>query len=133
MKNLLITEEIKLVIYKKLKSNLELFAPPMISNENPMKKSFELIGNTPVPYGYNKKIIPGMFFTSIEHCKDSVSLHFFPLYLDPRLKDIIPSLSKYLKGKTCFHFNKEEQIDEKELKALLKIGIDKWKELGYLK
>ena len=128
-----ITEETKLVIYKKLKSNLEKFAPPMVSNENLMKKSFELIGNKPVPYGYNKKIVPGMFFTSIEHCKDSVSLHFFPLYLDHKLIDIIPSLNKYLQGKTCFHFKKEEQINEKELKALLKIGVEKWKELGYLK
>jgi len=128
-----VTEETKHVIYQKLKSNLEKFAPPMAANEKPLKNSFELIGNKPVPYGYSKKMVPGMFFASIEHCKDSVALHFFPLYLDPKLKERIPTLNKYLKGKTCFHFNKEEQVDELELQTILKIGIEKWKELGYMK
>ena len=127
-----ITEETKQVIYQKLKSNLEKFAPPMTANEKPLKNSFELIGNKPVPYGYSKKIVPGMFFASVEYCKNSVALHFFPLYLDPKLNEIIPSLNKYLTGKTCFHFSKEEQVDEMELQAILKIGIEKWKVLGYL-
>ena len=128
-----ITEESKVLIYNKLKKNLEAFAPPMVSKENPTMTSFELMGDKPVPYGYTKKIVPGMFFTSIEHCKDSVTLHFFPMYLDPKINEKIPSLIKYLKGKTCFHFKKEDQVDEKELQALLKIGIEKWKELGYMK
>ncbi len=128
-----ITEETKLEIYNKLKKNLEYFAPPMVSKENPTKTSFELIGNKPVPYGYTKKIVPGMFFASIELCKDSVTLHFFPIYLDSKLNEYMPSMIKYLKGKTCFHFKKEEQVDEKELQAVLKAGIEKWKELGYMK
>jgi hypothetical protein len=127
-----ITEETRHIIYNKLKFTLETFCPPFVPKESSTQNSYELIGNKPVPYGYNKKIVPGMFFASIIHRKDSVAFHFFPSYYNPGLREVAPMLYKYLKGKTCFHFNKEEQIDEKELRELLKKGMNAWKELGYL-
>jgi hypothetical protein len=53
--------------------------------------------------------------------------------MDTKLKEVAPSLYKCLKGKTCFHFNKEEQVNEKELNLLLEKGMDAWKKSGYLK
>lgn len=94
---------------------------------------YAIIGNKPVPYGSDKKIIPGMFFASVAQRKDSVAFYFFPAYMHKGLKDIAPSLYKCLKGKTCFHFKKEEQVNEKELAALLKAGILAWKKMGYMK
>src|SRR5882672_10973051 len=122
-----ITEETRILIFSKLKKNLEKFTPPMVETSGSAYHNYELIGNKPVPYGYNKKIIPGMFFASIAHRKDSVTFHFFPCYINAQLKEVAPSLYKCLKGKTCFHFKKEEQVNEKELNALLKKGVGAWK------
>ena len=128
-----ITEVSRDQIFSKLKMILEKFSPPMVVLTDIPKICFELIGNKPVPYGYDKKIIPGMSFGKISHLKESVTLHFFPAYLDPKLQDVAPSLHKCLKGKTCFHFSKVEQIDEQELINLFKKGEVTWQKLGYMK
>jgi hypothetical protein len=128
-----ITQETRALIFEKLKGQLEKCSPPMTAGESKKVLHYELTGNKPVPYGYDKKIIPGMFFASIAQRADSVAFYFFPSYMNPKLKDTAPSLYKCLKGKTCFHFKKPEQVDEKELKALLKAGITAWKKAGYMK
>src|SRR3990170_9083158 len=109
-----ISDEIRNEIYNKLKKHLKACMPPMKSAST-AHHSFHIIGNKPVPYGYDKKIVPGMFFAGIANRKDSVTLHFFPIYMDGKLKSVAPSLVKCLKGKTCFHFKKVEQINDKEL------------------
>ena len=106
----------------------------MVSKSDEKKQSIELMGNKPVPYGYDKKIVPGMYFASVAQRKDSVAFYFFPIYYKTdQFKKVAPTLLKCLKGKTCFHFKKEEQINEKELNAVLKLGVKAWKEEGYLK
>lgn len=95
--------------------------------------AYELIGNKPVPYGYKKEIIPGMFFASAVMRTDSVAFYFFPCYMNPNMKSAAPSLFKHLKGKTCFHFRKEEDVNEKELSALLQKGVEDWTKAGYMK
>ena len=126
-----LTPESKQEIVRKLRSALEKCSPPMVvarQSENGM----ELIGNKPVPYGYDKKIIPGMFFSSFVVRKDMVSFYFFPMYMDKEFKDLIPTMIKMLKGKTCFNIKKPEQINEKELASLLKKGVASWKKQGYM-
>jgi hypothetical protein len=128
-----ITEETRSLIYNRLKKHLEQCAPPMLAKADSEKLSYELMGNKPVPYGYDKKMIPGMFFAAVAQRKDSVTFHFFPCYMDTQLEAVAPSLYKHLKGKTCFHFKKEEEVNEKELKLLLKKGVAVWKKAGYMK
>ncbi len=128
-----ITEETRIIIFNKLKKNLEKFSPPMVVSIDSIDSTYEIIGNKPVPYGYNKKMVPGMYFATIAQRKDSVTLHFFPSYMDTTLKDVAPSLYKCMKGKTCFHFKKEEQVNEKELVLLIEAGIKAWELFGYLK
>lgn len=128
-----ITEETRKAIFNKLKKEMVKCTPPMVVKQNPSHHSYELIGNKPVPYGYKKDIIPGMFFAAIAHRKDSVTFHFFPCYMGTEMKATAPSLWKHLKGKTCFHFRKSEEINEKELASLLKKGVQAWKKAGYMK
>jgi len=116
-----------------LKKNLEKCAPPMVVRIDILNSSYEIIGNKPVPYGYDKKMIPGMYFATIAQRKDSVTFHFFPSYMNTKLKEVAPSLYKCLKGKTCFHFKKEEQVNEKELTLLLEKGMFAWEKFGYMK
>ena len=126
-----ITNETREAIFQKLKKQLDKCTPPMVSKSNPKTLSYELMGNKPVPYGSTKKIVPGMFFASVAQRKDSVTFHFFPIYMSD-LGVKAPALYKYLKGKTCFHFKKEEQVNEKELATLLKKGVAAWKKMGYM-
>ncbi|MFM7022184.1 MAG: hypothetical protein ACKOXB_04340 [Flavobacteriales bacterium] len=96
--------------------------------------SITIIGNKPVPYGSKKVIVPGMYFVSVEQRKDSVVFYFFPGYMNAEAYiNKAPDLWKCLKGKTCFHFKKESDVNEKELAAILKIGVDAWKKMGYMK
>jgi hypothetical protein len=127
-----ITDETRFRIFDKLKKNLEKYSPPLVMKTDSLHHSCELMGNKPVPYGYNKKIVPGMFFAAIAQRKDSVTFHFFPCYMDPSFQEVAPLLYKCLKGKTCFHFRTEEQVNEKELNLLLKKGLKAWKQAGYM-
>ena len=95
-----ISDETRKLIFEKLKKELDTCSPPMVHGFKMEGHDYGLIGNKPVPYGFDKKIIPGMFFASIAQRKDSVAFHFFPSYMDPTMKDIAPSLYKYLKGKS---------------------------------
>jgi len=95
---------------------------------------YEIIGNIPVPYGSTKRIVPGMYFASTVARKDMVSFYFMPIYYDKKTYNkIAANLLKSMKGKACFNFRNEDQVDEKELDAMLKKGSQIWKKLGYMK
>ncbi|SRR5258708_7852576 len=128
------TNEIRTAIFSMLENALRKCSPPMVSKSDEKKQSIELMGNKPVPYGYDKKIVPGMYFASVAQRKDSVAFYFFPIYYKTdQYKKIAPTLLKCLKGKTCFHFKKEDQVIKKELDALLKLGMKAWEDQGYMK
>jgi hypothetical protein len=128
-----LTSEIREAIFNGLKASLKKHCPPMVCTKD-TDACYEIIGNTPVPYGSTKKIVPGMYFASAVTHNDFVSLHFMPIYY--RQKDyagVCPALLKSLKGKACFNFRKVEQVDKKELDVMLKKGGEAWKKLGYMK
>ena len=128
-----LTPATRKAIFGRLSASLKKQSPPMVCSKDTVK-CVELIGNTPVPYGSTKKIVPGMFFASAVAHKDMVSLHFLPLYYHEKdFADIAPTLLKRLKGKACFNFTKPEQIDEKEMDAMLKRGTQAWRKLGCVK
>jgi len=127
-----ITDATRLIIFNKLKTQLNAIAPPMVAKCDDTALVYEMMGNKAVPYGHDKKIVPGMYFASIAQRKDSVAFYFFPAYMNADMQGHAPSLFKCLKGKTCFHFKKEEQVDEKELANLLQAGLKAWIKLGYM-
>lgn len=127
-----LTAEARTEIFNKIKSSLQKQTPPMLISKD-KDDVFEITGNKPVPYGSTKKIVPGMYFSSVMARKDNVSFHFFPVYMHTEeFINLIPTMSKYLTGKTCFTFKKTEQVNEKELNALIEKGVKAWKKLGYL-
>jgi len=125
--------EVRKSIFNKLRTSLEKQCPPMVCAKD-TPDSYEIIGNIPVPYGSTKKIIPGMYFSSTVARKDMVSFYFLPAYFEKKeFARIAPTVMKYLKGKSCFNFRKEEQVVERELDSLLKKGLEVWKKQGYVK
>lgn len=128
-----LTDETRKIIFDKVKKELEKCTPPMAVSKD-KEGVYELMGNKPVPYGYKKEIVPGMYFSSVVARKDMISFYFFPIYVKPdAFKDLAPTLFKTLKGKTCFNIKKAEQVDSKELAALLKKGVEAWGKEGYMK
>lgn len=120
-------------IFNTLVEAMTSLCPPLVITKN-KKGVFEIIGNTPVPYGSTKKIIPGMYFASAVVRKDMVSFYVFPIYGHPELFiDVAPTAMKCLKGKTCFNFKKSEQVNKTEIVALLKKALAVWKKAGYVK
>jgi len=123
----------KSAILARVKTVLKSFSPPMVVAKE-KDDTIELIGDKAVPYGSKKQIIPGMYFAAATIRKDSVAFHFFPVYVDPTaFVRAAPSTMQLLTGKSCIHFRKEEQVNEKELNALLKQGVQAWKKRGYMK
>ncbi len=128
-----LTVEDRQAIFDSIRAVLQKQSPPMVVSKD-KAGVFELMGNKPVPYGSKKTIVPGMYFSSVVARKDMISFYFFPIYYHTDdFIDLIPTLAKCLKGKTCFNFKKPEQVHVKELNALLKKGAEAWKKLGYMK
>ena len=128
-----LTPENRNKIFETIKAELKKHSPPMAIGKD-KEGVYELMGNKPVPYGYKKEIVPGMYFSSVVARKDMVSFYFFPIYFHANdFIDLIPAMAKCMKGKTCFNFKKPEQVNPKELAALLKKGVQAWKKLGYMK
>jgi hypothetical protein len=128
-----VTEETKQTIFKRIKAAMEKSTPPLVHKKG-TGLGYELIGNTPTTYGYKKEIVPGMYFASTLIRKDSVVLYFFPCYMnEAEYKPLAPTTWKTLKGKTCFHFKKETDVNEKELEAIFKKGIAYYKKQGWIK
>jgi hypothetical protein len=59
-----------------------------------------------------------------------VSFHLMPIYTDPALlKSVSPALRKRMQGKSCFNFTTIDAAQAKELAALTKTGIARFKNL----
>jgi hypothetical protein len=128
-----ITPEAKERILSLLKKVMNENCPPLVKKKE-SKDGIEVIGNVPTPYGYKKEIVPGMYFASALIRRDNVSFYFFCCYTHPEeFKTIAPTVMKCLDGKSCFHFKKEEQAVEKELRAMFKKGIAVYKKQGWVK
>jgi hypothetical protein len=127
-----LTTETRQQIFDTISTILRQQCPPMVISKD-KKDVLEIMGNKAVPYGSKKTIVPGMYFSSVVARKDMVSYYFFPIYYHTDdFINLIPTLAKYLKGKTCFNFKNPGQVNEKELKALLKKGVQAWKKMGYM-
>jgi len=128
-----LSDQDKRSIFSALEKVLLEFSPPLVIKSR-TANSIELIGNTPVPYGYKKEIVPGMYFASALIRKDNVSFYFFPIYMAvDAYKNLAPGLLKHLDGKTCFHFKKPEHFAANELRAILQTGIAHYKKQGWIK
>jgi hypothetical protein len=69
-----------------------------------------------------------LFVAGVQTKKSYVSFHLMPAYACPGLLDgLSPELRKRMQGKSCFNFKTIEADQLKELGALTKEGITKFK------
>lgn len=129
-----VTIETKEKIIDSLKKIMKQYAPPLVQKKNEGDGGLEWMGNVEAAYGYKKEMVPGMYFASTAMRKDSVVFYFFPTYMNAKeFLAVAPNTYKCLKGKTCFHFKKPEDVNEKELNVMMKKGIEYYKKQGWIK
>ena len=127
------TPDTRKAVFEKLSTALKSQCPPMVCVKD-TATAYEIIGNVPSPYGSRKKVVPGILFASVVAHREMVSFHFMPVYYHRKdFEPVAPALLQSLKGKACFNFRSEDQIDTTELEALLGKGVQAWKKLGYVR
>jgi hypothetical protein len=83
--------------------------------------------------GYSEKWKRDVFFGGIRQNKRHVSFYLMPVYMHPELlKKVSPELKKRMQGKSCFNFSSVEPALFKELTALTKQGLERFKKAGLL-
>ena len=91
-------------------------------------KPTEFLVITPT-IGLNKK---PFWFGAVMSKKSAVSYHLVPLYYNPKLKAMIPSeLGKRLQGKTCFAFQRPDELLFAQLDELTRVARERWKKAGF--
>ena len=62
-------------------------------------------------------------FAAVQAKTSYVSLHLYPVYIQPDLLDhISPALRSRMQGKSCFNFKRVDQVPEEELAQLIKLA-----------
>lgn len=72
----------------------------------------------------------GLYFAGIIIQSDYVGFYFMPMYAHPKeFADVSPELRKMLKGKSCFHVKKYDEMIFKEIEKIVKKGFQIFKKV----
>lgn len=113
-----------------LKNTLEGFLGPLKVRIN-KPSNFEVNGTIEAPQG--KKIVQGIYFSSIVPKEKDVRFYFYPAYTHPEeFQDISDRLKKFKKGKSCFHVKYLDEELELEIKQMISKAIDVYRKDGWL-
>ncbi|WP_407355240.1 hypothetical protein [Methanolobus sp. WCC5] len=120
----------KQLIFIKLKELLSAYVPPLVITRDEDEK-FDVYGDVKVTIG--KKTHDRVYFASLEVWKNHVGFYFFPIYTHHNMfSDTHEDLIKLLKGKSCFHVKKEDEIIFTEIEKLLKKGFEIYRDEGWI-
>lgn len=93
--------------------------------------NFEVNGTIEAPQG--KKIVQGIYFSSIVPKEKDVRFYFYPAYTHPEsFNDLSEQLSKFKKGKSCFHVKYLDEELEQEISQMVEKAISVYREDGLL-
>lgn len=117
-------------IRESLKKTLEDFIGPLkVRVDKP--SNFEVNGTIEAPQG--KKMVQGIYFSSIVPKEKDVRFYFYPAYTHPEeFQDISDRLKKFKKGKSCFHVKQLDEELELEIKQMVSKAIDVYRKDGWL-
>lgn len=70
-----------------------------------------------------------IYFAGLKIMKSSVTLHFMLIYIHPEVKELLhPDLLKLLKGKSCFHVKKLDEVLMEQIADALDKGYKIYKQ-----
>lgn len=89
--------------------------------------NFEVNGTIEAPQG--KKIVQGIYFSSVVPKEKDVRLYFYPSYTHPKeFSNLSDQLKKFKKGKSCFHIKFLTDELEKEIEQMVSKAIEVYRE-----
>jgi hypothetical protein len=117
-------------IRESLKNTLEDFLGPLkVRVDKP--SNFEVNGTIEAPQG--KKMVQGIYFSSIVPKEKDVRFYFYPAYTHPEeFENISDKLKKFKKGKSCFHVKFLDEELEIEIKQMISKAIEIYRKDGWL-
>lgn len=117
-------------IRETLKSTLEDFLGPLRIRVN-KSSNFEVNGTIEAPQG--KKMVQGIYFSSIVPKEKDVRFYFYPAYTHPHeFENLSDTLKKFKKGKSCFHIKYMDEELELEIKQMVSKAIEIYRKDGWL-
>lgn len=79
------------------------------------------------------KALDAVFFASVRIFKGHVGFYFMPVYVEGEIKALFhPDLLKLLKGKSCFHIKKLDDLLMGQIEAALAAGFIRYKQKGWV-
>ena len=79
------------------------------------------------------KMVDGVYFAAVVSKKNSVNFYFVPIYTHREEFDDLPDeLGKCLKGKSCFHFKKDDDTLFEQVAQAVKKGKAVYKSVGWV-
>jgi len=117
-------------ITETLKSTLGNFLGPLkVKVDKP--GNFEVNGTIQAPQG--KKMVDGIYFSSIVPKDKDVRFYFYPSYTHAsEFEDLSETLKKFKKGKSCFHVKYLDDTLEAEIKAMVGKAVALYQKEGWL-
>jgi len=117
-------------IRKTLINTLEEFIGPLKVRVDKLT-NFEVNGTIEAPQG--KKIVQGIYFSSVVPKEKDVRFYFYPAYTHPEeFEYISDKLKKFKKGKSCFHVKYLDTELEQEIKKMISKAIEVYRKEGWL-
>jgi len=123
-------------VYETLHQLLSRYAPPFKIRSGTIRAKKDLHLTVPkavvIPGAYGGKPTE-LAMASIILQKGYVGFYFTPIYMNPGLKSkLAPSLTKLLKGKTCFYIKKLDPDLARNIEIALRLGTTFFQERGWL-
>jgi len=116
-------------LFGELKSLLAEFGDVLVIGGEGTKYSL----STTKPIEVDGKLHEGYYFAGLRELKNIVGFYFMPIYICPELRERVPtSLQKILKGNTCFNFKKLTPELANDLKEMMNVGIETYRNKGWI-
>ena len=118
------------VVFDQARTMLRKFTPPMVVLKDEAG-DFQVTTAKPAVIGERK--MDSVWFAGLKATKSDVTLHFLPVYIDPKLGEQLPPLfMKTLKGKACFHLGKFSPELSLATEEALTLGLEFYRARGWL-
>lgn len=126
--------KIEEIFKKSLTKDLVLKVRPNESKAKGDKKQVHLYGKKEVSIVYKGRTSPKRqsYICGLIEQKDYIGFYSMPIYSHPQLNKLIDKdFLKLLKGKSCFHVKKVDDLVLKNIKTIIKEGVriykkEKW-------
>lgn len=118
-------------IFQTVRASLQPYATLGFSNRTNSETIYDLWSDKNVVIADKKR--NEVFFASVTIHKGHVGFYFMPVYTEPDMKNVFDAnLLKLLKGKSCFHLKKLDDLLMGQIEDALAEGFKLYKEKGWV-